>query len=694
MGGLAAWTGRWQWRRGVRALLAIGSVMAVCHVLGKAPQAAALGAFDALLVDNGGPYRPRLTTMATVLLGGSLALIAGCLVPASLWWVIAATLAMCWLVTYARVLSQPVASSSVLIMVSYFAGLGGTQHTLAGALAAAGMVLLGGGWAVLLSLVLWPLDPFRPARLAVARCYVAMAEFTAVLATGESTEAAGYEWQRHQRKRIEEARLALAATAARAPSRTVRARNLAVLLETSDMLLARTMRLTELGTTGLSATAAGAERVRAFARWLAAAELAVGRALEHRPADQAESFAPAGSHTLELLQARERLVETALDRHLKAEEQEALVELRIVFEAVRTLWTGVERTRAAAAPIQQAGPVQPAGRGGTWIWIDSGWVDAVRANWTVKSANMRHALRLMVVGALDVIAMRLIHVNHGFWLPMTSILLMQPYSAGTNRKSLQRVSGTIAGGLLAAVLAAALPGPLAMIVTITLLACFTLATFAVDYAVYCFFLTPTFVLISLPHLHDWRYAGIRMGTTLAGAAIAIGAMRLLWPERAEVELTALLRRGALAEGAYLRAVAAFLTVPPAGRKAAERELLAPARRACGLASNDAEEAVDRVMQEPHFVGARRLGTIEEQALTFTTYLRRLTQSVTTLAPLGSNAPGLLRRLEGLAERMEGVGRGEVVAVAGGAVGPVLVDAMEEQVQRIERQTGVLEKTLG
>ncbi len=139
---------------------------------------------------------------------------------------------------------------------------------------------------------------------------------------------------------------------------------------------------------------------------------------------------------------------------------------------------------------------------------------------------MRHALRLAVVGVVDVIAMRLIHVNHGFWLPMTSIILMQPYSAGTNRKSVQRVTGTIAGGLLAAVLAAAMPGPRSMIVAITLLAGLTLATFAVDYAVYCFFLTPTFVLMSLPHPHDWRYAGIRMGTTLAGAAIAICAMRL------------------------------------------------------------------------------------------------------------------------------------------------------------------------
>lgn len=710
MSSLAIWAGGWQWRRGVRALVAIGSAMAVCHHLGVPPQAAAIGAFDALLVDNGGPYRPRLATMATALIGGALALVAGCLVPPELVWVVPATLAVCWLLTYARVLSQPVASTSVLILVLYFAGLGGTQHTPGEALASAWMVLAGGAWAVLLSLVLWPLDPFRPARLAVSRCYLALADFSSELAAGELAEAAIYDWQRHQRIRIEEARAALSATAARAPTRTVRARSLTVLLETSDMLLARTMRLTELAQSSAKQGPAerGADSVRDFARWQAAAERAVGHALAQRPADAAESFAPGGSHTLELLRDRDagHQGNGPLEQLLQAEDQQARFELRVIFEALRTLWTGVERTRAeqdgqggTVGGAQGGKPGRTLGRtlgwtlGWTLVWIDSGWRDALRANWTLGSANMRHALRLAVVGVVDVIAMRLIHVNHGFWLPMTSIILVQPYSAGSSRKSLQRVTGTIAGGLLAAVLAASVPGPRTMLVAITLLSACTLATFAVDYAVYCFFLTPTFVLMSLPHPHDWRYAGIRMGLTLLGALIAIAAMRLLWPQRAETELAELLRRGATAESGYLRAVAAYLELAPARRRAAERTLLAPARRACGLASNDAEEALDRVRQEPHLMRAHRAGTLDEEALAFTTYLRRLTQSVTTLAPLGSNAPSLQRRLEGLAARLEAIGQGTVAGSSVAVMGPVLVDATEEQMQRIERQTRVLEKTL-
>jgi uncharacterized membrane protein YccC len=329
------------------------------------------------------------------------------------------------------------------------------------------------------------------------------------------------------------------------------------------------------------------------------------------------------------------------------------------------------------------------------VWIDSNWRDDLQANWTMQSAALRHTLRVTIVGMVDVVVMRAIHINHGFWLPMTSIVLLQPYSAGTKRKSMQRVTGTILGGFLAAVLAAALPDQTWMIAAITVLATLTVATFAVDYAVYSFFLTPTFVLMSLPHPHDWRYAGIRIGTTLAGATIAILAMRLLWPERAEEELGRLLRRGAAADAAYLRAMLRFWESPANDRRNAERLILAPARRACGLASNDAEEAIDRVMQEPQF---GRLDDDElhlrNEALTFATYLRRLTQSITTLAVVGRPTPITHTRLEQAAERMERISLGDAsdgVAEANLTAGLALVNVAEEQMQRIERQVGVVEK---
>jgi hypothetical protein len=257
------------------------------------------------------------------------------------------------------------------------------------------------------------------------------------------------------------------------------------------------------------------------------------------------------------------------------------------------------------------------------------------------------------------------------------------------------VGGTIAGGVLAAVLAAWVHSEAGIIAVITVTSVFTLATYAVDYAWYCFFLTPTFVLMSLPHLRDWHFAGVRMETTVLGALVAVLAMRLLWPEREQIELGRLLARGAAADSAYVKAMVRFWGVDAAERAVAEREVLAPARRSCGLAINDAEETLDRLMMEPR-VGR---GARWEEALTFATYLRRLTRAVTTLAVVGTGSGLAVERMEIVANRLEGVSS----ALLSGAVSrPSQVDGAsaatdagsveEQQMRRMERQVGVLERT--
>ena len=724
MGEWRALVRRFQWERGGRAAIAVGSAMVVCHAAGVSPGGAALGAFDALLVDNGGPYRTRLATMATTLVIGAAALVVGSVVPSEIGIAVGVTAAVCFVVIFARVLSQPVASSGVLILVLYFVGVGATTRTLREACGSAGMVLLGGAWAAALSLGFWPVDPFLPARKAVAKCYGALGEFTGRLAVETPPRSmepnemghpvfeshpeleAAFEWQRGQRARIEAAREALAATAARAPSRTIRARNLTVLLETSDLLLARTMRLTELADvargSALQDAVAARERLESVAGWLVGAQRAIAKGLDEKPADGGAAFGLEGSLRVQYIaRRREDLAAVgfvnadSLLGHVLAEEREALLELEIAFDATRAIWTGTEVRRMLGTHSSQKRDEWGTEKAWDWAVIDSGWRDAVQSNWTMQSASLRHALRVMVVGATDIVVMRLIHVNHGFWLPMTSIILLQPYRAGTARKSMQRVTGTIAGAFLAAVLAAAIPTLGWMAPVITVLMSLTVATYAVDYAVYSFFLTPSFVLLSLPHLHDWRYAGIRIGTTLAGATIAILAMRLLWPERADAELTGLLRRGAAADAAYLRAMLRFWEAPAEEKKRVEREVLAAARRACGLASNDAEEAVDRVMQEPQFGRmAEAELRLRNESLTFATYLRRLTQSITTLAVVGRATPLTHARLERAAARMERVSLG-LPAISrdeeNPAAGLALVNVAEEQMQRVERQVGILEK---
>jgi len=718
---LAATLRRLHWTRGLRAGIAVAAAMIVSLYLGRPMGWAALGGFEAILVDNGGPYRSRLTTMLTVIVGGAIAGIVGSMSTAPLWLAVVVTAGFCFAITFARVLSKEMASTSVIILVIYFAGYGGLTHTLPGALQNALAFVLGGLWAAALSLFLWPVDPFRPARLAVGECYVMLAEFAeSVHDTAPHSDDRQQqrhrmnELQRLMRLQMEAARAAIGTTGARVTARTIRARSLTVLLETADILFAGTIRWTELFET--APDAASQQAITDALRWLSRAERAIADSLRQRPVDDAASFAPEGSHSIDHLRKRAAAIRSlnapagSLIAHLAQDQRDALLNVEVAFEAVRALWSGVEY-RMTASESDRAARRSLLSDSGADKMLRSGWrrmVDAAQANWTVHSVMMRHALRMLVVGAVDVLLMRTVHVRHGAWLAMTSIIVLQPYSSGTLRRGVQRVGGTIAGGVLAAILAAALHSEAGLIVAITITSVLTLATYAVNYAWYCFFLTPTFVLLALPQLRDWRFAGVRMGTTVLGALVAVIAMRVLWPESDKVELGRLLARGALADAGYVRAMLRFWDATEAAtsnadRAAADRKLLAPARRACGLAINDAEETLDRIMLEPRVTLSP--GTRWEEALTFVTYLRRLTRAVTTLAVVGDSGAETRRRATYVAERLEALGNGlhTVLDEHAGTVSSVTAAAdatqtsaatvetpAEQQLRRMERQSGVLE----
>jgi len=141
----------------------------------------------------------------------------------------------------------------------------------------------------------------------------------------------------------------------------------------------------------------------------------------------------------------------------------------------------------------------------------------------------------------------------------------------------------------------------------------------------------------------------------------------------------------------------FWKVEPARRLAADRELLAPARRLSGLAINDAEESLDRMMLEPGFGRKSAAGDTQTEALTFVTYLRRLMRVATTLTAVGSGREPMVRRINAVTARLEAMGAaletgGTVHAPPAGSERSGAGWSVEEQqMSRMERQVGVMER---
>ena len=133
-------------------------------------------------------------------------------------------------------------------------------------------------------------------------------------------------------------------------------------------------------------------------------------------------------------------------------------------------------------------------------------------------------------------------------------------------------------------------------------------------------------------------------------------------------------------------------------------MLAPARRACGLSSQDAEEALDRVLLEPAFGTSPSPKTAS--ALTFATYVRRFVACLTTLASVGTADSRTVARLTAVTQKLQtmeaALARESNTAPCSATEpaaepafrGPVLVNPSslaEQMLQRMERQVGVLER---
>jgi uncharacterized membrane protein YccC len=703
---------RLDWARGLRAGLAVGAAMVVCRMLGLPMAWSALGAFEGNIVDNGGPYRVRFISIAMLMIGGSLGAVLASLASPHLAWALVLTAVFSFVITYLRAAGPSFTTSSAIILVVYFVGLDHPSASLAGALSQAGLFLGGCAFAAILSLLLWPVYPFGHARRVTALCFAvlaqSLAEIDALLAEADAAKDQGSSWTarwfslvqgfpNRMRSALEAARSSLGSVRARTPARSARGRNLAVLLETADILFSRGLAMVDLAER--SAIEGNAEDI-AFARqrlaWLREAALLVEWGLADRP--PLAEFLRQGNMLIAAARVSGGVAESAGNAAMFAAafhalQTECAQNLESALEALTGIWTGIDPI--FSRPKVQVTPVQIMAEQRLRLESSSA-LEPLRENWTFASSALRHALRTSAVCVSSVLLVRALHLPYGEWMALTAVIVLQPYAAHTWQKSLQRVGGTIAGALVAALLVVFIRTPEALIATMCITSFFTLAWFAVDYGWYCFFLTPTFVLLTVHNRHDWRVAGIRAMDTILGAALALVAAKLLWTESEHLRLREILARSGQANAAYLAAMRRYWSTPKAEKEAANVDILAPARRHAGLANNESEEALERLMMEGAQNPAASVRT--EHALAFATYSRRLMLGMVSVALVHPVPPGpewvpFVVDLEDRLHRIAGLLRGEHVEL-GKPQPQALLPAGEEQGQatRLRQQVDVLEKS--
>jgi uncharacterized membrane protein YccC len=702
------------WLRGLRAGVALSAPIVLGNLTGLPNMGwAALGGFEAIVADTGGPYRTRMGSVLTLSVGGAAGLFLGALAGSHLAWALPLTLVWCFVWSYLAVLGQPFSSAGVLVQLIYVCGIGTPTANWREAAGWALCLLAGGAWAALLSLFLWPLDAYRPARAAVAACYTELGSFLGSIAELAARPAQRPAlWHRlaqhHQyriRRALEQGWHMVANIRASSTAETRRGRQLVVLLEHADLLIARTVALAEhLENQPASESSmcrdrllAGLSDLRATEEWIAA--LLIRRrslTLAHARAKRSEMD--------RLPPYLEQCVDPgdASGRFLLAQITQSASTLESSIEAAALMRLG--KTSDNDAPPAGASASHFGYVLGRMAALRQGWsLDALAANLTPRSLTLRHAARVALVCTLDVALILLLHIDHGYWLLLTSLIVLQPHVSGTMRRGMERIGGTVAGGILAALLAVALHSQLTTAAVLFVLALLSMAILPVSYAAFSFFLTPTFVLAWLPYSGDWMLALVRTLNTIGGALIAILAMLFLFPAYERERAPRFLGASLAADRAYLeKLIESWRTGSRSSR------ILAEARRATGLAHNDTEESLERLLAEswPRRVPFAKFVTA------FVTYLRRFAQSVTTLVALEGDlqwkhSPAVLVRLELMQRRLAWLEQRTAAEAAPGPDAPPWPEPKtdlceppageyhpgEYQLQRMERQVDILHRQL-
>lgn len=512
------------------------------------------GALDTMFSDQPGPYRQRMRQLLLASLAAGLASLCGFLIGGHLLPILIATAACGFfgglLVVFGTDTARVGMTSMILLVIT-----ASTPTSLVGALSGAALIFSGGLLLTLFSLAAWPWQRYLPERHALATVYAGLAAL-ARQSTHDDAEVPA----------LSEAMTDLQRTLLgrhRAHGRAMEA--FGVLLELAERIRLELTAMAELHAT---------PSIHAMFRDDAARVLAaIADALEQaEPPEQA-------ARALQTLQATEHALldgrdhSNSLTAHIHALSGQLAAAVR------NTDWAGSRgelRASAAETRLPQA------------LRSSSAWA-TLRASLTPRSVAFRHALRMAVCLSAALWISRLLHLPHGYWLPMTAAIVLRPDFAATFNFGLLRVLGTVLGLVLTTALLHITPSePWAHLALMAVLCMAFRYLATAHYGIAVAALTGTVViLLSFEGVNSGMAVMDRVINTALGCGMALLAY-VAWPTwergRARAALAVMLD----AYASYLRALA------HPGQRNAHHETRSAAR----TARTNAQASIDRMRTEP------------------------------------------------------------------------------------------------
>jgi uncharacterized membrane protein YccC len=580
--------------------------------LGLASHFIAIGALNTSMVDIGGTYRSRLNAMTFNSMVSPLALVLGSQA-AEPWWLASLMMFFVALASgFGRALGAGgvplglMVGTAFLIGTSISSGLRETAEFSA-------LYAAGGLWAILVTLVFWRLRPFKRLEQEVAAVWertVALIAATRAVDTDMTSVVGRRKRERalansHQalREAVERAREALGTVRAELSGPGTTTAQLMILVRAASRITAAVVTLAEIR--GRHARHLRARDDGMFDSSTAELE---------RTCHAIAASVLAGTPKFSLTAMRAKL------REITAAHGGTHPEVMTFAQAMRNLENAAEAQALLLGSEQRfSGLLLPDEARGD----SSGYVlSAIRAQLSPQSAIFRHAVRVAVAAAVGTAIMVRFELPHGIWLPMATLVVLQPEFGGTLSRAVQRTIGTAAGAVIAGALLAGLHGTLMLELVVVALLFAALFVQRRRYGLGVTFLTPLIVLLLATSIGDpWTDTLDRVIDTAAGAALGLFAGYFVWPHWERERLPGLLARAVRAERDYMVQVFTAL-----GGAALRSEEIGEFRRRAEIAAGNAEAAFQRLLSEPRIQRGRIA-----RAFAIVTYIQRLERHLIALA---------------------------------------------------------------
>jgi len=165
--------------------------------------------------------------------------------------------------------------------------------------------------------------------------------------------------------------------------------------------------------------------------------------------------------------------------------------------------------------------------------------------------------------------MKLSQLQHGYWLPFTMVVVLQPDYGSTRQRAAQRLLGTLGGSIVASWLLSLHP-PTGILMGLIAVCCFFFGYYLKrNYAFTVVFITIFVVALTESTApQTLALTAERMGCTLAGGLLAMLAAWLFWPVWERDRARPIIARALRANAEFLRLATDHSGQPGGGDSAA------------------------------------------------------------------------------------------------------------------------------